>query len=125
MLNRVLSGIVYVIILVFFFSLKLFVEPYWLGMLLFDILIVVFSIIGTVEILRAFSEKLILMQKIVINIFSTGSIVCYSVSDAIFKVLREDNPLVVTILPTLHSLFSAQEWRCSFPCSCSRTPRSI
>lgn len=99
MLKRVLSGIVYVIILVFFFALKMLVEPYWMGMLLFDLLIVIFSIIGTIEIVRAFSDKLILMQKIVINIFSTGSIICYAVSDAVFKVLRESNPLVVNYSP--------------------------
>ncbi len=100
--KRVISGIVYVAILLAFFLVKVLVAPDWfpqLGMLLFDILVLAMSIIGTWEMIRALGDKLLLGQKIVVSIFSAGNIVAYAVSDAIFKYLRMTDPTITNYSP--------------------------
>ncbi len=102
MKKRILSASVYVVILAGFFLVKVLVKPVWfpqLGMLLFDILAVLFSIIGTQEMIRALGDKLITGQKIVISIFSTASILCYTVSDTIFQFLRMGDQTITNYSP--------------------------
>ncbi len=62
---RLISGTVYVAILVAFFCLKLFVHA-----LCYDVLIYAFAIIGTAETLRAFSEKTTKAQKWIVMLFT-------------------------------------------------------
>ncbi len=101
MLKRTITGIVYISVLIGFFLVKILVQPQWLGMLLFDILVVAFSVIGTYEMIRALGDRLVLAQKIIIGIFSTGSLICYAVSDTVYKVLAERGAEVVNYSPNL------------------------
>ncbi len=82
---RVIGASIYIAFLVAFFCVKVFVKPDLLGMVLFDILVALFSVIGTVEMIQAFGDKLITAQKVTISLFGTGSIICYSVSDFLFR----------------------------------------
>ena len=71
MLKRIISGAVFVGIITGFFFLRLLSPAY------FEILILVFSAIGTYEILQAFSGKITVAQKITAM---AHSIVCVPVS---------------------------------------------
>ena len=95
MKKRLLTGIVYVIVLIGFFLMKIFVwVPYTtatgvhtylrVGNLCFDVLIVVFVAVGTWEMLRAFSEHLHRSQKIIVMTFALLVLFAYSVSDFCF-----------------------------------------
>lgn len=86
---------VYVIVLLGFFALKLFVNvPYEnahgvkgalrIGSLLFDVLILGFTVVGTWEMLRAFGEKLHVAQKVVVMTFAIAIVLAYAVSDFVF-----------------------------------------
>ncbi len=102
LLKRTISGTIYVLILAAFFLMKVYLRPQgaeWLGMILFDALVVAFSVIGTQEMIRAFKDKLVAAQKVIITVFSTGSILCYAISDTVFKILREGNPAIVNYSP--------------------------
>ncbi len=77
---RLITGIVYCTVLIVFFALKLFVSE-----LFFDALIVAFTVIGTYEMLRAFKDKLLKSQKIVVMLFAVLFVVTYAVSDFIFS----------------------------------------
>ena len=92
--KRAITGILYVLVLVGFFVLKLFVwvpaerlgegKGLRVGMLLFDLLIVFLAVVGTWEMLRAFKDKLHGSQKTIVTIFSILVILTYSVSDFVF-----------------------------------------
>ncbi len=99
MIKRLATGITYLGVLIGFFMIKVLVEPQWLGMALFDILILVFCGLGTFEMIRAFREKLVFGQKLIIGIFSVGTILCYVLSDTIFKVMAEGGSTVVNYSP--------------------------
>ena len=76
---RVITGSVYFLILVGFFCLKIFVHP-----LFFDGLILIFNVIGTYEMIRAFGDKLHRSQKIVVMTFTTLILLTYIVMDIIY-----------------------------------------
>ncbi len=95
MKKRLLTGFVYVLILIAFFLLKIFVwTPYTtaagekvslrIGNLCFDVLIGVFVGIGTWEMLRAFSAHLHRSQKIIVMTFALLVLAAYSISDFYF-----------------------------------------
>ncbi|MDE5896232.1 MAG: hypothetical protein K2H43_00285, partial [Clostridia bacterium] len=73
---RVITGSVYFLILVGFFCLKIFIHY-----LFFDALILLFNVIGTYEILRAFGDKIHRSQKIVVMIFTTLAVIVYAIMD--------------------------------------------
>lgn len=84
---RIISATVYVLILLAFFALKLIFD--WLygriyGCLWFDVLILVFTLIGTWEMLNAFGERIQKSQKTTVLIFSVLVILTYVISDFIF-----------------------------------------
>lgn len=99
MVKRTITGIVYGLVLLAFFLIKLLVTPDWLGMVLFDVFVVVLSVIGSIEVVQAFGDKLIIPQRIVATVFGTGSILCYAISDTVYKILRAEDPLVVNYSP--------------------------
>lgn len=99
--KRLITGIAYLAVLIGFFLMKILIRPEWLGMLLFDGLVVLFSAVGTYEMLRAIGDKAKISEKIVTGIFSTGTIVAYAVSDAVYKVLREESIEVVNYSPNI------------------------
>ena len=76
---RFFTGTAYALVLLVFFVLKLFVHK-----LFFDALIVLFSLIGTYEMVRAFGDKLHKSQKIVAVTFSLLVVVTYIVADVVF-----------------------------------------
>ena len=76
---RIITGTIYFACLVAFFVLKIFVNK-----LFFDGLILLFGIVGTYEMLRAFGEKLHISQKIVVLTFSILVLTTYAVSDYIY-----------------------------------------
>ena len=94
MKKRAITGILYVLVLLAFFALKLFVwvpaerlgdgSGLRVGMLFFDLLIVAFGVVGTWEMLRAFKDKLHGSQKTIVTIFSILVVVTYAVSDFVF-----------------------------------------
>ncbi len=77
---RLAVGIAYMAILIGFFLLKVFVDDF-----LFDFIVLGFSILGTLEMLRAFRGKLNLAQAILVMVFTSLTIITFCVSDFIFK----------------------------------------
>ncbi len=82
--TRVLTGVVYLVVLLVFYVLKLCVHA-----LFFDALLLVFSVLGTYEVTRACKEKLHKVQRILIMVFSTLTVLAYPLSDFIFADLME------------------------------------
>lgn len=82
MLKRLLTGIVYMLVLIAFFLLKIYVH-----ILFFDLLVLIFTVCGTIEMLRAFGDKIHISQKIIVGIFAPLVIICFAVSDEIFKLV--------------------------------------
>ena len=124
MKKRLITGTIYVLVLVAFFLLKMFVYvPYTnykgeadalhIGNLLFDMLIVAFVGVGTWEMLRAFSGKLHGSQKTIVMAFSMLVVLTYVISDFIFaevlgimtKAPEEDFTVVVGRNYSLHITF--------------------
>jgi len=95
-MKRTITSFVYLVVMVGFYALKLAVNLLW-----FDVIIVLFSLVGTYEICRAFGDRIGGVQKAVCMIFSTGTIVCYAVSDAVYAHLRETDSSVVNYSPNL------------------------
>lgn len=81
---RTITGVVYVVVLVLFFALKLFISN-----LCFDALILFFTAVGTYEMIRAFRDKLHLSQKIVIMVFALLVVLAYTIADFIFVQIYE------------------------------------
>ena len=73
---RLITGALYVIVLIAFYVLKLFVSK-----LFFDALLLAFCIIGTYEMTRAFKDKLHVSQRVVVMIFSALVVLAYALSD--------------------------------------------
>ncbi len=92
--KRSLTSIVYVIILLTFYGLRLYLRNFFFHALIFDVLILLFSVFGTFEMCRALGDKLDNVQKTIIQIFSAGTIVCYAVSDVVYKKLQETQDVV-------------------------------
>ena len=78
MKTRVLSGTVYVAILLSFFLLKIFVHDFF-----FDVFIWFCAIVGTFEILRATKEKTNKAQRIAVSTFSIITIPATAIADGI------------------------------------------
>ncbi len=81
MLKRYVTGIAYMAVLLAFFVLRVhFAEP-----LFFDLLILLFAVIGTFEMCRALGDRIDLVQKVLVQIFSAGTLLAYCVSDAVYQ----------------------------------------
>jgi len=76
---RLMTGAVYLIILIGFFLLKIFVNDF-----LFDFIVLAFAVIGTLEMLRAFKDRVHISQKVLVMIFSILLLITFSVSDFIY-----------------------------------------
>ena len=76
MLKRLITGIGYIAVLVGFFLLKGYVHRLW-----FDLLVFMFTAIGTFEMLRAFGEKIHVSQRILVSIFSPLVIPAFCLAD--------------------------------------------
>ena len=78
-LLRVITGAVYVLVLLGFFVGKVLVHK-----LFFDVLIVLFSVLGTYEMIRAFGDKLHRSQKLVAMVFSQLCVIAYIAADIVY-----------------------------------------
>ena len=76
---RVITGAAYALVLLAFFVGKVLVHK-----LVFDALIMIFSVCGTFEMIRAFGDKLHKSQKIVAMVFSQLCVLVYIIADVIF-----------------------------------------
>ncbi|MBQ7924381.1 MAG: phosphatidate cytidylyltransferase [Clostridia bacterium] len=65
MKKRIISGAVYMALLLAFFCLKIFVHAFF-----FDALIYAFALVGTWEILRAFKDKVTKAQRVIVMLFA-------------------------------------------------------
>ena len=77
---RTAVGTLYMAILIGFFLLKIFVNDF-----LFDFIVVAFSIVGTLEMVRAFREKITKAQAVLVMIFTTLTVLTFCISDFIYK----------------------------------------
>jgi len=82
MKQRVLSGAVYVLVLVSFFLIKIFAPAPW-GNLGFDVLIYFFSLVGTWEILRAMKSSLAKTERVIVAVFSILCVPACAVCEAL------------------------------------------
>ena len=62
---RLMTGTVYISVLIAFFLLKIFVNE-----LFFDVLVYAFALIGTYEMVRAFKDKLTKTETVMLSLFS-------------------------------------------------------
>ncbi len=83
MKKRVISGAVYVAILIAFFLIKIFAPAPW-GNLGFDALIYFFSVVGTWEMLRAMKTSLTKAERITVTVFSVIAIPACAVCQSLF-----------------------------------------
>ncbi len=81
-MKRLLTGLVYILVILEFVLLR------YIHILFFDLLVVLFSALGTYEMLRAFGGKIEKAQKIVAAMFSVLLIAAYAVSDVVFKQMQ-------------------------------------
>ena len=76
---RLMTGTVYMLLLVGFFLLKIFVNTF-----LFDFIVLAFAVLGTFEMLRAFKDKLHISQIALVMTFSVLTLITFSVSDFVY-----------------------------------------
>ncbi len=77
---RIAVGFLYMAILIGFFLLKIFVNDF-----LFDFIVLAFSVLGTLEMCRAFKHKITRTQAVIVMIFTTLTVLTFCVSDFVFK----------------------------------------
>ena len=80
MKTRTISGACYMAILLAFFFLKIFVHDFC-----FDVLIYLYALLGTYEIVRAFSDKMTKIEKIIVYVFAVVCIPACAVSEYFFR----------------------------------------
>ena len=96
-MKRFITAVIYVMVLIAFFSLRVFFnEP-----LFFDLLILLFSVIGTFEMCRALGDRIDRVERAIVQLFAVGIIVCYCVSDSVYKYLQAQGRQVVNYSPNL------------------------
>ena len=95
-MKRLLTGAVYLLILLGAFLLRRYVH-----LLFFDALVLVFSVIGTCEMLRAFGDRIDRVQKTLVLLFSSGFIICFAATDTVYRHLQEMRPATVNYSPLI------------------------
>ena len=93
MKQRLITGIGYVAVIIGFFLLKIYLPDQPLsgggvilwGDLSFDLLLYVFSIVGTYEMIRALGNRLTKSQRVVAQLFSIVFIPAYDISTYVFN----------------------------------------
>ena len=77
---RTISGACYMLVLLAFFALKIFVHD-----LCFDVLIYLFAMFGTHEIVRAFHDKMTKAERIIVYVFAAVSIPFCAIFEYFFR----------------------------------------
>lgn len=101
MVKRLITGVVYIAVLLAFYTARVLCRGYFYGTLIFDALILLFSVIGTYEMCRALGDKIDALQRGLVQFFSAGVIVCYAVSDTVYKYLQSTSESIVNYSPNL------------------------
>ena len=83
MKTRLISGTIYIAILVAFYLLKILIPTY--GEFCFDVLIYAFALIGTFEMLRAMKDKTTKAQRVIVYLFAVLAIPACAVSEFFFR----------------------------------------
>lgn len=84
MKKRLLTGFIYVMVLIGFYALRVNLhDPLW-----FDALIFLFSVVGTYEMCRALGERIDRVQRAVVQLCAAGLILCYCISDSVYKYMQ-------------------------------------
>ena len=73
-------GAIYIAVLLGFFLLKVFINDF-----LFDFVILAFSIVGTLEMVRAFRGRITTAQAVIVMVFTSLTILTFCVSDYMYK----------------------------------------
>lgn len=89
-LTRLFTGIVYILVILEFFLLRRY-----LHILCFDVLVLLFTGLGTHEVLRAFGDRIERAQRIVVRIFSLAVILCFSLADTLYRHMQQSDPQIV------------------------------
>jgi len=104
-MKRLITGIVYMLILFGVLLLRHFLqvqfEGYYVHLLCFDALVVAFCIIGTFEMVRAVGDKIDKVQKGIVLFFAPAVVAAYAISDSIYRAVRESNFSVVNYSPNI------------------------
>ena len=80
MKTRLISGVIYIAVLLAFYLLKIFVHDFF-----FDALIYAFALIGTFEILRAMQDKTTKPQRVIVFLFAIVCIPTCAVMEYFFR----------------------------------------
>ncbi len=80
MKTRAISGACYMAVLLAFFFLKIYVHDFC-----FDVLIYLYALLGTHEIVRAFGDKMTKTEKIIVYVFAVICIPACAVSEYFFR----------------------------------------
>ncbi len=80
MKTRTITGACYMAILLAFFFLKIFVHDFC-----FDVLIYLYALLGTHEIVRAFSDKMTKTEKVIVYVFAVICIPACALSEYFFR----------------------------------------
>lgn len=80
MKTRTITGACYMAILLAFFFLKIFVHDFC-----FDVLIYLYALLGTHEIVRAFGDKMTKTEKVIVYVFAVICIPACAVSEYFFR----------------------------------------
>lgn len=83
MKTRLISGTIYIAILVAFYLLKILIPTY--GEFCFDVLIYAFALIGTFEMLRAMKDRTTKAQRVIVYAFAALAIPACAVSEYFFR----------------------------------------
>lgn len=96
MRKRLITGAVYVAVLLAFYIARLLLKEFVFCPLIFDALLLLFTVIGTFEMCRALGNKIDALERGVVGIFSTGLVLGYALSDVLFRYAGGENyaPLV-------------------------------
>ncbi len=90
MLKRLVTGAAYIAVLLAFFIPRVIFRGEVYAPILFDGLILLFTVLGTFEICRALGERIDRLQKWIVGIFSAGIVLCFAVSDTVYKWLGQE-----------------------------------
>lgn len=99
MLKRLITGSIYVAVLLIFYIARLLCREFFFGALIFDALILLFSGVGTFEVCRALKDKIDKLQRAIVQIFSFLFILGYALSDSVFKLLQRSSSEIVNYSP--------------------------
>lgn len=101
MLKRLLTGIAYLAVLFAFYLARVLLHDFFWGVLIFDLLILLFAVLGTFEMCRALSSRLDGVQRLLIHFFSAAAIAVYSACEIAFRYFSAKDFSLAALFATL------------------------